>query len=538
MQQLEQLHRDWAARSAELASWAMRFVVNRDDVYGHYLHLGKIETAHRQLTDEILRNHFAATNRSHLIGVHAIDAEGNCKWIAIDVDQHATSNPEISLANWQFVMYTMQQLANYGLRPLVTDSNGRGGFHVRIIFADPISSLDAHDFGRFLVRDWSSFGLCQQPEVYPKQPRLDNRLKYGNWLRLPGHHHTYDQYTSVWNGNGWLTGESAVTALLANDYLNRIPIPTQALIHVRDGDSRTEICPRSTGRPIEQVLNRLVQVTPSSNPNQWRSCCPAHADSHPSLSISETECGTVLLHCFVGCTFSQILDALGLQARELFPASDPGSPPVMPHPASVIQPATDWNHVAQMFRESLTPARLDQLSARLGVSIESLSKLCVGWDLESRAYTFPECDETGQVVGILLRSPNGEKWLMRGGRRGLIIPNCAISDGPIFLPEGASDVAALLDYHANAIGRPSANTNCLEKLVTLLSRTTQDVFVVGERDGPVLAESPGYIGAARLATQLRNRLGPRVKLTLPPERNKDVRAWLSSRQQWSSAPAQ
>lgn len=38
--------------------------------------------------------------------------------------------------------------------------------------------------------------------------------------------------------------------------------------------------------------------------------CPAHADSSPSLSVSETRDGRVLVHCFAGCDQRAVIDAL------------------------------------------------------------------------------------------------------------------------------------------------------------------------------------------------------------------------------------
>ena len=47
--------------------------------------------------------------------------------------------------------------------------------------------------------------------------------------------------------------------------------------------------------------------------------CPAHDDTRNSLSIGEDEDGTVLLHCFVGCTTEHIVAAIGLSLADLFP---------------------------------------------------------------------------------------------------------------------------------------------------------------------------------------------------------------------------
>ena len=42
----------------------------------------------------------------------------------------------------------------------------------------------------------------------------------------------------------------------------------------------------------------------------WSCLCPAHDDHNPSLSLSLSEEGTLLAHCYVGCSFPDILSAL------------------------------------------------------------------------------------------------------------------------------------------------------------------------------------------------------------------------------------
>ena len=45
--------------------------------------------------------------------------------------------------------------------------------------------------------------------------------------------------------------------------------------------------------------------------------CPAHEDRTPSLSISEGEDGKILLHCFAGCGFEEIISAAGLSNQKV-----------------------------------------------------------------------------------------------------------------------------------------------------------------------------------------------------------------------------
>lgn len=50
---------------------------------------------------------------------------------------------------------------------------------------------------------------------------------------------------------------------------------------------------------------------------QWQ--CPAHDDSYPSLSVDEDiETGRVLIYCFGGCEWEEVLDSLRLSGSALF----------------------------------------------------------------------------------------------------------------------------------------------------------------------------------------------------------------------------
>ncbi|APC16500.1 virulence-associated protein E [Pseudomonas frederiksbergensis] len=69
---------------------------------------------------------------------------------------------------------------------------------------------------------------------------------------------------------------------------------------------------------LEKVLSCLDKVK-STGPNKWKACCPAHDDKNPSLTITETSDGTVLLKCWAGCNARDIVTAIGLELRDLFP---------------------------------------------------------------------------------------------------------------------------------------------------------------------------------------------------------------------------
>ncbi|MCC5810038.1 MAG: hypothetical protein JJU06_06665 [Ectothiorhodospiraceae bacterium] len=65
-------------------------------------------------------------------------------------------------------------------------------------------------------------------------------------------------------------------------------------------------------------MSRLEKVK-ETGPGRWIACCPAHDDRTPSLTIRETDDGTVLLKCWAGCGAADVVQAVGLELQDLFP---------------------------------------------------------------------------------------------------------------------------------------------------------------------------------------------------------------------------
>ncbi len=175
-------------------------------------------------------------------------------------------------------------------------------------------------------------------------------------------------------------------------------------------------------------------------------------------------------------------------------------------------------------------ARLERLSQELGLSVESLQWLQTGWataaELEelgtccksSGAWTFPMVDATGQVRGIRLRAPDGYKYALRGGRQGLFVPEGLADSGPVFVAEGPTDTAALLDLGFEAIGRPSCGSGAALVTAWVRRHCRSEVAVVSDGDGP------GQRGADALAKMLVAYCAA-VRGLAPPEGVKDMRDW-------------
>ncbi|MBX8516064.1 DUF927 domain-containing protein [Pseudomonas cichorii] len=72
--------------------------------------------------------------------------------------------------------------------------------------------------------------------------------------------------------------------------------------------------------PVDRILQRLDGVRTSGNDkNRHMAKCPAHRDKSPSLSVSSTKDGRALINCFAGCSSVDVLAAIGLEFKDLFP---------------------------------------------------------------------------------------------------------------------------------------------------------------------------------------------------------------------------
>jgi len=167
-----------------------------------------------------------------------------------------------------------------------------------------------------------------------------------------------------------------------------------------------------------------------------------------------------------------------------------------------------------------------RLAGILGVGTESLRQLDAGWD--GKAWTFPERDHSGLIVGVARRFPDGTKRSAVGSRRGLTYTDCWRElDGPILIVEGASDVAAGTTIGLATIGRPSNIGGCVA-LAGLLKGCRRRVILVAEQDQKD-DRWPGLQGCRAVAAKLRRELGFSAKVAFLSDGSKDLRVWLNSR---------
>jgi hypothetical protein len=214
----------WNERAEELGAASMLRFVNRSDIWGAYRPIalratkGSAWTAPAPrdrgkyfLTPKVIARHFRGERPEHTVGVHAISEADTCKWFALDWDQHKDGTAaDVIRANRDSAIRVSELLSTLGLHSMVEDSNGNGGFHLWCVFTSSLPAAEVFTFCRELI---AAAELSRETECFPKQ--ASTKKAFGNWLRLPGHHHDgRPHWSRFWSGSEWLKGKDAVNYLL------------------------------------------------------------------------------------------------------------------------------------------------------------------------------------------------------------------------------------------------------------------------------------------------------------------------------------
>jgi hypothetical protein len=182
-----------------------------------------------------------------------------------------------------------------------------------------------------------------------------------------------------------------------------------------------------------QLVSRLRGVHGSRGHIQAR--CPAHGDTHPSLSVRQATDGRILVHCFAGCSARDVVTALGLTLADLMP------------PRQLALPA--------LTVASLAMAKGLPVAALRGYGVHDRPDGSVG---------IPYRDDAGTVVAVKRRTAAVAKegsWWPKGRpllAYGLDRLALQAATGPVTLVEGESDCWALWLHEIPAVGLPGAQS--------------------------------------------------------------------------------
>lgn len=235
--------------------------------------------------------------------------------------------------------------------------------------------------------------------------------------------------------------------------------------------------------------------------------CPSHDDRNASLSINEGNDGRALVHCHTCCTFEDIVDACGLEERDLFPSSDDSRTyDVVPAPRPAQKPdrglALDDAHMegwAQRLQSQEVLARLYELR---GWTPDALARLDVGYDGER--VTFATRDASGALVGLCRYAPNPAKrngtakmLAAPGSLRGLFPSPESIDSDEVWIVEGEPDAVSAHTLGLPAVAIPGVDFRFADHA---------DLFARFRRVNVLLdCDAPGRAAAAAIAATLANQ---------------------------------
>lgn len=253
---------------------------------------------------------------------------------------------------------------------------------------------------------------------------------------------------------------------------------------------------------------------------------PKHRDEHPSAGIFADAKGVWRVMChscgFCGDVFDVRAAITGKPLAEVLRDMDKE----LRGTASNSEQMPDMASLAKRYNAAIRGEQRQALADGLSLSVDALLRLDVGWCKRDGAYSFPMCDAGGNVTGIRLRRGDN-KFAERGGHDGLFVPAELVGNGPLCLPEGPTDCAALLDMGFDAIGRANNSARVTDELIAeYLSRNPRnEVWIITDADP---AGSRAARATRTAADRLAARLAPIVgtaKVFSPPSPHKDVRAW-------------
>jgi 5S rRNA maturation endonuclease (ribonuclease M5) len=135
----------------------------------------------------------------------------------------------------------------------------------------------------------------------------------------------------------------------------------------------------------------------------------------------------------------------------------------------------------------------------LGLSFESLQAFYVGYEQDSAALVFPMFDAERLPTGCRYRRRDGKKWSLKGGREGVFRTRAFNPSKPVFIAEGPTDAAALVEAgFDNILGRPNCTGGTSIIYAILKDHPKTPVVILADPD------DPGVDGAIRLVRKLPN----------------------------------
>lgn len=216
--------------------------------------------------------------------------------------------------------------------------------------------------------------------------------------------------------------------------------------------------------------------------NQYLLRCPAHEDKTASLAVAQKG-PKVLMYCFAGCSYIDILRGFGLESGAL--KHKPGEPSPSPAPPKVELPPLEWEDVSRA-GEALSTPNMEYLR----------DQRCIGFDTQKQAcifarggrYALPVWQAGLRDVRLWLppegrtkTTPKILSW-QRGRGANRLYPLHMGIDQDILLCAGELDALAL-----RSIGLPAVTTTGSESSFPL--RIAEELKALGVKTAHILLDA-------------------------------------------------
>lgn len=274
-QALDLIKLAWATYAPLLAEWVLALAVRVDLHLRYRLFLAdkgtagvepevRATTVYEPLTTTALVQHFRATDYSAICGFAVTSPDEMCRLVVLDFDAHGPDDdPE---ANFRMALAVYKEARQSGLDCLLLDSDGRGGLHLYAILPRVILMAVAWRLGKWLARNYRSYGLKKPPESFPNAAQLSGK-RVGRFIRIPGRHPKRDHWTRVWCPATcrWLEGGEAILAILQHTGSDVDPaqiVPAAFEPEQLDNSVKTRCAPPAPRVPVapEPTTGRRSQI--------------------------------------------------------------------------------------------------------------------------------------------------------------------------------------------------------------------------------------------------------------------------------------
>jgi len=177
------------------------------------------------------------------------------------------------------------------------------------------------------------------------------------------------------------------------------------------------------------------------------------------------------------------------------------------------KPTVDVLAVYIRYRDHTLQEDILKYAKSLGVSSTSLKRIGICKVPTKNAWAFPMYGIGTELCGLRIRSIDGKsKWSLKGSRSGVFVPSFLFKreQRMLYITEGPTDTAALLDLGLDVVGRPCCLGNHNEVIdVVSSSDRWLDVVIFADND------PAGLDGAGRLASVLV-KYTKSIKIITPP----------------------